>query len=102
MVNERVADYRVRTNKQGLKRVETTVPEDDLDLIKGAAKVLRAGGPLASELRLAMLSVLPGTQAKTGAELLQFFQESPLLSDDEMTLFDIERDQSTGRTADFE
>ena len=99
--SERVADYRVRNHREGMKRVETTVSADDVDLIKDVAKALRGGGALAGELRLTIRSVLPPAQAATGEELVAFFRSSPLHEEDEHVL-DIERDQSGGRTADFE
>lgn len=107
-VNDRVADYRVRTEREGLKRVETTVSAEDASLIKDVAKVLRAGGPVAEEIRATLRSTLPATQARTGQELLSFFGSSPLRTDDAERLdeverlMDIERDRTSGRTADFE
>lgn len=100
-VNDRVADYRVRTEREGLKRVETTVSAEDAKLIKDVAKVLRAGGPVAEEIRITLRATLPAKQASTGQELLDFFGSSPLRSDDEDHVLDIARDRTSGRTADF-
>jgi len=101
-VNDRVADYRVRTEREGLKRVETTVSAEDASLIKDVAKVLRAGGPAADEIRTTLRANLPAKQASTGQELLEFFGSSPLRLDDDEHILDIERDRTSGRTADFE
>ena len=101
-VNDRVADYRVRTEREGLKRVETTVSAEDASLIKDIAKVLRTGGPVADEIRTTLREKLPASQAHTGQELLKFFGSSPLRKDDGESLFDTERSRKSGRTADFE
>jgi len=78
--------------------VETTVSTDDADLIKDVAKVLREDGVEAGELRRAIRSLVPTARAGTGAELLEFFQRSPL-ADETSSL---ERDSSGGRSADFD
>ena len=101
-VNDRVADYRVRTEREGLKRVETTVLAEDASLIKDVAKVLRTGGPVADEIRSTLRAKLPAKQAHTGQELLKFFGSSPLRTDDVDRLFDTERDRTSGRAADLE
>lgn len=101
-VNDHVANYRARVEREGLKRVETTVPVQDADLVKQIAGVLRSGGHSADELRISLRSLLPAGQAQTGSELLDFFRTSPILSKQEEYLFETQRDGSTGRTADFE
>ena len=100
-VSDRVSHYRIRNKREGMKRVETTVSAGDVNLVKDVAKVLRAGGPLAVELRQSIRSMLPAVQASTGEELLVFFQTSPLREEDEH-VFDDVRDRSTERTVDFE
>jgi len=101
-VGERMADYRLRTERGGLKRVETTVSVDDVLLMKDIARVLRAGGPVAADLRNIIQSALPARQAQTGRELLAILNSGIVLSEDEEKLFDVERDRSSGRSADFE
>lgn len=100
-VRDRVADYRTRNQREGMRRVETTVSAEDIKLIKDVAKALRGGGSLAGELRLGIRSILPVEQAQTPEELLTFFQTSPLNEEDQHILGH-ERDRSTGRTADSE
>ena len=100
-VRDRVADYRVRTERQGLQRVETTVMADDAHLVKNVAKAFRDGGPVAEELRHAIRSIVPSPRAETGEELLAFFRRSPLAEGYEETP-SIERDSSGGRSADFD
>lgn len=100
-VNERVADYRIRSQRGGMKRVETTVASEDVNLIKDVAMVLRAGGPLAGELREVIRALLPGEQAQTAEQLLDFFQTSPLREEDRH-IFEGLRERSAGRSIDFE
>jgi len=94
----RVMRHRARAIAQGFRRVEVTVPEDDAGLVKSLASVLRAGGDDASQVRDAMTSITAVEPARTGAELVAFFSDSPLAGE-ELTF---ERDQSEGRTVDFE
>jgi len=100
-VSDRVANYRSRNQREGMRRVETTVSAEDINLIKDVAKALREGGSIAGELRLSIRSILPAEQAQTAEELLAFFRTSPLKEEDQH-IFESERDRSTGRTADFE
>lgn len=101
-VNDRVATYRARTERAGLKRVETTVPMDDASLIRDIARVLRDDGERADELRAALLALLPARRARTGAELLAFFRRCPLASAEaEEEAASFERDPSPGRTIDL-
>lgn len=100
-VSDRVAGYRARKDREGVKRVETTVPAEDISLMKDVATALRAGGPVATELRQGIRAILPGGQAQTGEQLLAFFRTSPLKEEDEH-IFDDLRDTSPGRTVDFE
>ena len=81
----------------GAKRVEVTVPLQDAPLVKAIAGALRSGGEGAELIRRTLQARLTAPRANTGAELVAFFRASPL-TDAEFT---IERDPSTGRTADF-
>ena len=101
-VNERMANYRARTEQEGMKRVETTVSVNDVALMKDIARVLRAGGPDASDLRNSIYAALPARQAQTGRELVEILLAGVELSPEEEELFTVERDRSSGRTADFE
>ncbi len=100
-VNERVANYRVRADREGLKRVETTVSAQDVNLMKDVARVLREDGDRAGELRDALRSLLPVRRARTGAELLAFFQEFPAAEEGEDEPVEFERDNSSGREIDL-
>lgn len=93
----RVSRHRKRIATGGAKRVEVTVPVQDGPLVKAIAGALRAGGEDAELIRRSLQPRLTAPRAKTGAELVAFFRASPL-TDTELT---IERDRSTGRSADL-
>lgn len=96
MSASRVASHRARRSKAGLKRVELTVPVDDVALVRRLAMRLRedvgAGAPLRVQLRGSL-----GKQAQSGEDLVAFFRASPLVEED----LSFERDRSTGRVAEF-
>ena len=81
----------------GAKRVEVTVPLQDAPLIKALAGALRSGGEEAGLIRQALHQRLTAPRAETGAELVAFLRASPLTD----AALAIERDHSTGRSADF-
>ena len=93
----RVARHRKKVARSGAKRVEVTIPAHDAILIKAVAGALRAGGEDAKRIREALQPVLSLPKAKTGKELIRFFRTSPLVD----TELEIERDRSTGRSADL-
>ena len=70
-VSERVANYRTRNQREGIRRVETNVLAKDIVLIKDVAKVLREGGSKASDLRQSIRAALPAVQAQTAEELFE-------------------------------
>lgn len=100
-VNKRVSEYHVSNQRGGMNRVETTVAAEDVNLINDVAKVLRVGGPLAGSLREGIRALLPGDQAQTGEQLIDFFQTSPLREEDRH-IFEGLRERPTGRSIDFE
>lgn len=94
----RVARHRKAVSATGGKRVEVTVPANDAKLIKAVAGVLRSGGVGARQVRETLHPMLSVPKARTGKELVEFLRMSPLAE----TELDIERDRSTGRTAEFD
>ena len=93
----RVSRHRKRVATGGAKRVEVTVPSQDAPLVKAIAGALRSGGEEAELIRRSLQPALAIPRARTGAELLAFLRASPLT---EVEL-PIERDRSTGRSADL-
>ena len=93
---ERVGRYRRKLARDGVKRVEVTVPAQDASLVRGIAQTLRDGGAPAAKLR-DVLSVATTAAAATGADLVAFFRASPLVGVE----LEIERDKSTGRPIEF-
>lgn len=93
----RVSRHRKRMATAGAKRVEVTVPLQDAPLVKAIASALRSGDEDAELIRRTLQPRLTAPRAKTGAELVAFFRASPL-TDAELK---IERDRSTGRSADL-
>lgn len=89
----RVERHRVRVERSGKTRVEVVVPTTDVNMVRGLAARLRAGGGGAAAAREALAPLLAGTQARTGEELLAFFRASPLVGVD----LRIERSKSPGR-----
>jgi hypothetical protein len=93
----RVASYRQKTRRQGLTRLEVTVPRRDAVLFRKAAETVRAGGAQARKLRDKMAETVSLKPAKTGADLLAFFQNSPLAKYD----IDLTRDKSIDPPPEF-
>ena len=93
----RVSRHRKKIATGGAKRVEVTVPYQDAPLVKAIAGALRTGGEDAEVIRRTFQPRLITPRAKTGAELVAFLRASPLTDAD----LAIERDHSTGRSADL-
>ncbi len=93
----RVSRHRKRVAASGAQRVEVTVPFRDAALVKAIAGALRLDGREAEHIRRSLQPVLTTPRARTGAELLAFLRASPLTETD----LPIERDSSTGRTAEL-
>lgn len=95
---KRVAQYRSRASAKGSKRVEVTVPNRDAMLVKAIAGALRKGGEKAKRVRESVQPLVSVPRAKTGAELVAFFRNSPMVG----TELSLERDRSSGRTVDLD
>ena len=93
----RVSRHRKRVAATGAKRIEVTVPSRDAPLVKAIAGALRSDGQEAELIRQSLQPMLTAPRARTGAELVAFLRTSPL-SEAELT---IERDRSTGRSAEL-
>ena len=93
----RVARHRTRVAASGSKRVEVTVPSRDAALVKAIAGALRSGGEDAKRIRDSLQPIVSSSKAKTGSELVAFFRRSPLVGAD----LQVERDESTGRSAEL-
>lgn len=93
----RVARHRSRTMAKGSQRVEVTVPSHDASLLKAIAGALRQGGNEAKRIRESVRPIVSPPKAKTGAELVAFLRQSPLVGAN----LSLERDRSTGRTVDL-
>lgn len=93
----RVARHRTRVAASGSKRVEVTVPSRDAALVKAIAGALRSGGEDAKRIRDALQPIVSSSKAKTGSELVAFFRRSPLVG----AGLQVERDESTGRSAEL-
>ena len=93
----RVVRHRRKVATSGAKRVEVTVPSRDAPLVKAIAGALRSGGDEAKRLRETLQPMLSVPRAKTGPELVAFFRASPLVDAE----LQIERERSTGRSADL-
>ena len=89
----RTARYRERQGSRGTRRVEVTVPAQDVELIRRLASELRAGGEQAQRARARVGCGSDLRPAQTGEELLAFFRSSPSVGED----LSFERDRSTGR-----
>ena len=94
----RVSRHRKRVATSGAKRVEVTVPSQDVSLVRAIAGALRSDGEEAKRIRQSLQPMLTAPRAKTGAELVAFLRTSPL-TDAELP---IERDRSAGRSADLD
>ena len=93
----RVTRHRKKVATSGAKRVEVTVPSRDAPLVKAIAGALRSGGEEAKRIRESLQPMLSVPRAKTGPELVAFLRASPLVGAE----LQIERDRSTGRSADL-
>lgn len=93
----RVARHRRKVAISGSRRVEVTVSSDDAPLVRAVAEALRAGGEEARRVRESLGPLLSVRRARTGRELVAFFRSSPLVGVE----LSIERDRSTGRSADL-
>lgn len=93
----RVSRHRKRVAATGAKRVEVTVPSRDAPLVKALAGALRSDGQEAELIRQSLQPMLTAPRARTGAELVAFLRTSPLIE----TELPIERDRSTGRSAEL-
>ncbi|NBC33239.1 MAG: hypothetical protein GVY13_11240 [Alphaproteobacteria bacterium] len=93
----RVVRHRTKVAASGSKRIEVTVPGRDAGLVKAIAGALRAGGKDAQRIRDSVQPIVSSSKAKTGSELVAFLRTAPLVGDD----LHIERDTSTGRSAEF-
>ena len=93
----RLARHRAGVAARGSKRVEVTVPNRDANLVKAIAGALRSGGEDAERIRETLQPIVASSKAKTGSDLVAFFRQSPLVGAD----LHIERDRSTGRSADL-
>ncbi len=95
---QRLTRHRAKLAAQGTRRVEVTVPAQDVGMVKAVAGVLRTDGDEARWLRDVLACLTPREPARTGAELLAFLRASPLVGEDLI----IKRDRSPGRGVDFE
>ena len=93
----RVTRHRSRATAKGSKRVEVTVPTRDALLMKAIAGALRKGGSKAKHIRESIQPLVAAPKAKTGAELVAFFRNSPLVEAD----LSLERKRSGGRSVDL-
>jgi len=93
----RVARHRKKVATSGSKRIEVTVPSRDAPLVKAIAGALRSGGEEAKRIRESLQPMLSAPRAKTGPDLVAFLRASPLVGAE----LQIERDRSTGRSADL-
>ncbi len=94
----RVARHRKKVATSDAKRVEVTVPSRDAPLVKAIAGALRSDGREAALIRQSLQPMLTAPRARTGAELVAFLRASPLTD----TELPIERDRSTGRSAELD
>lgn len=97
-VKQRVVRHRAKRAAQGARRVEVTVPAQDVGIVKAIAGVLRMGGDEARRVRDTLASLTAVEPVRTGADLLAFLRASPLVGED----LTIERDRTPGRMVDFE
>lgn len=93
----RISRHRKRIAASGAQRVEVTVPSRDAPLVKAIAGALRSDGEEAEHIRRSLQPVLSTPSARTGVELVAFLRASPLTEAE----LSIERDESTGRSAEL-
>ncbi|MEO1302764.1 MAG: hypothetical protein AAFV36_06225 [Myxococcota bacterium] len=72
------AQYRSRHIGEQTKRVQVTVPSQDAGLVKVIARALRQDDDEAQRIRESIRPLVSSSKAKTGAELVAFFRDSPL------------------------
>ena len=96
--NQRLVRYRARLAAQGARRVEVTVPAQDVGIVKAVAGALRTGGDEAQRVRDALASLAAVEPARTGAELLAFLRASPLVGENLV----IESDRTPSRVVGLE
>ena len=89
----RVRQHRRRQAAAGSKRIEVTVPSGDAALLRALSVQLRAGGKSASRARASLHAVLKKNQPSSGADLVAFLRDSPLVG----VAFDDLRERSIGR-----
>lgn len=94
----RVARHRKKVAAGGDRRVEVTVPSRDAPLVKAIAGALRSGGDDADRIRKSLQPLVSVPKAKTGKELVAFLRAAPFAE----TEVQVDRDRSTGRTADLD
>lgn len=93
----RTVRHRRRQALRGTRRVEVTVPDEDVELVRHLAAALRAGGDEAEGLRAQLRTMSGFRPARSGDELVAFFRRSPLVGED----LDVQRDRSPGRPIDL-
>jgi hypothetical protein len=94
---ERVAKSRTASSRRGFRRIEVTVPNADATLIRHLAMVLRHGGSVAETTKSYLQQSLNAGGMQTGADLVDFFSQSPLVGLD----LSVEREETTGREVDL-
>jgi hypothetical protein len=92
-VARRVARHRERLARSATRRVEVTVPIQDVEAVRRLAALLRAGGEGAANARDRLGDLLPRTRTRSGGDLVAFFRASPLVGLE----LELERDRSPGR-----
>jgi hypothetical protein len=94
---DRVRHHRGRRVASGIQRVELSIPDGDVSLVRRLAATLREGGAPAERLRAYLVTAVGAEPARTGAELVAFFRNSPLVGE----VIEIERDRSQGRPVEL-
>ena len=94
---DRVARHRRAVAASGVRRLEVSIPADDIAMVRKVAAALRGGGSPAERARTALRAAIVASGSGTGADILAFFQASPLAEVDLV----LERDRTTGRPIDL-
>ena len=92
---DRVKRHRERAAREGFKRCEVRILDQDERLIRSLAAVLNGGGEAAQKARNLLSSFI----APARKDIVSFFQESPL--SEVGAELDLERNKDTGRAPDF-
>jgi hypothetical protein len=71
---KRLAFYRQRSRKSGMRRVEVAVPSTDVATIRNFARAFREGGATAERLRRQEKLIENPPIARTGAELVSILR----------------------------